>query len=133
MADSKIIQERNITFVQTGDLETCFSGIEAAAEQIACLHSKILELRAIVAKLDRSLDGVPLVDGDEVWVVTDGDLVHGTYSVLGYYTPAEGFDGFRSLKGNHDRWICYLKYDPDTKTVGCWSSREAAEKAEKGT
>jgi hypothetical protein len=57
--DSKIDQDWNTFTIQTGELTTCFDGVEAAAEQIALLHSRILELqeRLMAAEKEISEDG----------------------------------------------------------------------------
>ena len=47
MNNSKIIQEcgPDTYTVITGEQQTCFDGVEAAADQVACLHSIIEGLR----------------------------------------------------------------------------------------
>jgi len=60
MSDSTIIQEHDpdTYTVTTGDQETCFSGAESAADQIACLHSIVEGLREDVACYEAMKQGV---------------------------------------------------------------------------
>ena len=51
---------------------------------------EIARLREIVGRLPKTADGVPTVDGDEVWCVTNGKVVKAEVGI------------------NYDRWLCAM-------------------------
>ena len=93
--------------VTTGNISTAFRNEEAAAVQIGLLQQEIERLRAIVDRLPKTADGVPMVPGLRVWIWFGGKITEAVHS---------GTDPKQSYWGN---------------ALWCYSTKEAAEEAER--
>jgi len=98
------------------------------AEHVASLEwwvKEIAEQQAVIDKLPKNSENVPVVEGDTLWYWRDGTLVSGLYSRLGEYTQCEGFDGDECLLDyDSGDFICHIDIEKSYSTL---AAAEAAE------
>lgn len=108
--------ERLQAIVDCCDAECLLDDSMTVNERVAVMAEKLREATAIVDKLPKTADGVPIVPGcDVVWIDT---------KVIGFRCSSEiGIDGWVSFG---DEYGCCR-----SRRVGeCYSTREAAEAAD---
>jgi hypothetical protein len=128
MSDSKITRHANGNCtVTTGQLSTTFFTPMGAAAQIALLQQEVEQLHAIVDRLPRTADGVPVVPGvDRVWWPNADD--HTDHWQQGETPGCYGLMPCWTYETNENGEAIERQIRVDE----CYSSREAAERARQG-
>ena len=103
---------------------------------IAELFRRLDAAESVVKRLPKSLDGKPLMDGDEIWLWCDNNLdnktwlAHGSVRMGGRYAPGR-IGMCAGFVDNVGGYIRTLEWDAENRTLDCYSTREAALAAKK--
>ncbi len=89
-----------------------------------CLKNQIARLQAIVDKLPKTMDGVPVIFGDFVWKKRGGEMLTGTIG--------SDCELGRSMVDVCNADLPTADNDVTLEISECYSTREAAEAAQKG-